>query len=212
MTEFNVYEFMQSKLRNCFRDSPNIDSLIHMLSVPIQDRVDVANFILGMTDIDTREGVFLDQVGSKTGVKRPLKQVPDDHLFTLYDEDEIGDEWDEYTCFGEEGEDEIGGYMVDENGLDTGDGQLMNDPDYRILLNQKAETFRSQMTDENLIKYLLVYGAPSDIEEENTLKVVITPENDGDLSQWERWYILNRGYKPAGIRIQLNNTTGAAPL
>lgn len=211
MADFEVYEFMRSKLRQCMHDSPNILALLHMLSVPKQDIVNVCEYLLSMPDIETKVGVHLDHVGSKIGVLRPLAQVPDDHLFTLYDADEIGVLWDEYTGFGEEGED-IGGYMVDEDGLDTGDRERMSDSDYRVLLKQKAEAFRSLMTDEALYAYFLVFSAPVSIDEEDILTVKIIPENDSDLSQWERWYIEHNGFKPAGIKMEITNITGALPL
>ena len=92
------------------------------------------------------------------------------------------------------------------------DNSLMPDDEYRVLLKQKAEMFRSQMTDFNLIKYFLIYGAPVTIDEEDILTVVVTPDNDGDLTQWERWYILNKGFKPAGIKVKITHTTGAAAI
>lgn len=212
MAGFDVYQFMRSKLRQCYFDSPNVLALLRMLSVPKQDIVNVCEYLLAMPDIDSKVGVHLDHVGSKIGVKRPLAQVPDDHLFTLYDEDESPALWDEHTGFGEEGEPELGGYMADENGLDTGDGTYMDDYDYRILLKQKAATFRDLMNDDNLYQYFLVFGAPVSISDGDVLTVKITPENDGDLSQWERWYIKNQGFKPAGIRVELDTLTGALPI
>lgn len=214
MADFDVYEFMKSKLRQCMFDSPNILALLNMMSVPKQDIVNVCEYLLSMPDIDTKEGVHLDHIGSKIGVRRPLAQVPDDHLFTLYNADEIVPMWGEceYTGFAEEGEAGIGGYLVDEDGLDTGDGTVMDDYNYKILLKQKAETFRQLMNDVNLYKYFLVFGAPVSIDEEDILTVSITPENDGDLSQWERWYIEHNGFKPAGIKVIINQTTGAFPL
>ena len=209
---FVVYDFFVSKLRDCFKDSPNILALFKMLAVPIQDRVNVAEYLLSMPDIDTKTGAHLDQVGTKINVRRPLAQVREDHLFTLYDEDESGDYWDDYTTFSEEDEPQLGGYMVDENGLDTGDGTYMSDADYRVLLKQKAKLLREKMTDKNLIEYFLVFGAPIDIDETGLLTVGVIPNNGSDLAQWERWYIENKGFKPAGIRVYIDPTVGATPL
>lgn len=212
MADFEVYEFMRSKLRQCMRDSPNIIALLKMLSVPKQDIVDVCEYLLSMPDIDTKEGVHLDQVGSKIGVRRPMAQVPDDELFTLYDDDEIAPLAWESTGFAEEGETGVGGYFVDDDGLDTGDGAQMSDSDYRVLLKQKAEAFRALMTDDSLYAYFLVFSAPVSIDEDDILTVTVTPENDGDLSQWERFYIEKNGFKPAGIRMIINHTTGELPI
>lgn len=208
---FDVYEFFVSKNRQCFKDSPNVLALFKMLSVPIQDRVDVYEYLLSMTSIDDKTGTLLDQIGSKIGVKRPPEQVREDHIFTLYDDNEVGDWWDDYTGFSEEDEPELGGYFIDENGLDTGDGQYMNDADYRVLLKQKAAIIRAKMTDDKLIEYFLIFGAPVEIDE-GVLVVKAIPNNGADLTTWERWYIENRGFKPAGIRVYIDDTIGATPL
>lgn len=208
----DIFSILQSKIRNIYRGSPNFEALVRAISVPIQDRVNVYEYILSMRTIDEKVGVFLDQVGSKIGVKRPPAQVDERFLFTLYDEDEAGENFDEYTGFSEEDEPELGGYLIDENGLDTGDGELMSDADYRVLLKQKAALIRSKMTEENLIEYFLVFGCPIAIDDSNNLVVHITPNNDADLSQWERWYIENHGFKPAGIRVEMDTTVGASLL
>ena len=187
-------------------------ALIKMLSIPIQDRINACDYILSQTDIDTKEGKSLDHVGSVLGINRPYAQVPDEHLFTLYDEDKIPLDDELYTCMGEEGEPELGGYLVDEDGLDTGDGAMMSDENYRVLLKQKAALICAKMTDIALYEYMLVYGASSDVDSSNTLHVKIQPENDSDLTQWERWYVQNKGFKPAGVRIELQDLNGALDL
>lgn len=209
---FDVYGHMKSKLYHFYKNSPNVLGVIKMLSVPIQDRINVCDYILGQTDIDTKEGVALDQVGTKIGTRRPLAQEPENHLFTLFDEDDLELDDIDYMCMGEEGEPELGGFFVDENGLDTDDGVMMDDAGYRVLLKQKAALFRSKMTDINLYKYMLVYGAPSHIDSESLLHVKIQPESDGDLTQWERWYIRNKGFKPVGVRVELQNMNGALTI
>ena len=211
MTIFNVYDHMVSKLKTIYEDSPNTLALLKMLSVPIQDRVNVAAYLRGQIDIDTKEGVMLEQVGSKIGVKKPLAQVAESNLFTLYDDFEADEDWNDSTGFGEEGEDELGGFFVDEDGLDVGDNSTMSDTDYRVLLKQKAALFRSIMNDENLYAYMLVFGAPSVITE-GVLTVDVVPNNDGDLRQWERWYIENKGFKPAGIKLNIEHVTGELSL
>jgi hypothetical protein len=208
----DIFEYCNGLVWNIFKGSPNFTALLKMLCVPIQDRVDVYEYILSMRNIDEKEGRSLDHVGSKIGVRRPLEQEPVEHLFTLYDEWETGDWFDEYTGFGEDDEPELGGFLVDEDGLDTGDGEYMNDADYRVLLKQKAASFRSKMTDENLVAYFLVFGAPVTLDESETLVVNVTPENAGDLTQWERWYIQNKGFKPAGIRVKIDETVGEISL
>lgn len=82
-----------------FRDSPNIQALIEILSDPLQDAFDVCDFILDHSSIDDAEGEQLDQLGERIGVERPPAQ--ETKIFTLC---RIGEVQDPDLGFAERGE------------------------------------------------------------------------------------------------------------
>ena len=200
MASIEVLATLLDKLFKQFKNSPNIVALITIIADPLQDTVDVLDFINSTEGIDDSGGEGLDFIGGLIGVTRPLEQEPLNHLFTLFEAGYSGDE-SNLMGFGDEDDPIVGGYLAGEEGLELvdGDGQLMGDIGYRRLLHQKASAFRTVATRLNLFNYLLTFGSRCLIDDDDTMDIVFDPINYYDLSQWEKWYAINKGFKPAGI-------------
>jgi len=200
MSSINVIEHLQEKLHKQYKNSPNINRLLNTIAVPLQDTVDVCDFLLDRKTIDEMIGFELDFVGSKIGVVRPNEQEPQEHLFTLVDEGECYDpNWE--TGFGDETDPTVGGYFADESGLPlvANEDQKMNDADYRKLLKQKAASFRKRATRETLFDYLIAFGARCLIDDDTGQDIVFDPIDYYALTDFDKWYAINKGFKPATI-------------
>jgi hypothetical protein len=202
MTILDVHARWLERLFYQWQDSPNILALIEIFSDPFQDSVDVCEFLLNSIGIDDGEGVQLDWIGEIIGVERP--QAQETRIFTLC---RLGEVQDPDKSFADESDPTvtIGGYMGTLRGLVDQDDPdaLMSDADYRRLLKQKAQSFRSKMTRLNFFNYLLAFGARSKIEVPGALEVEGDPIRYDDLTHWERWYIETKGFRPAGVRVEI---------
>ena len=195
----------KARLFHVFRNSPHIVALIEILSDPLQDTLDVAEFISTHRSIDDSEGEQLDFLGELIGVKRPLQQEDPDNIFTMC---ELGedDDLDGSTGFFDDTDTvELGGYMTSYTGipLQSDPTTEMIDADFRYLIRQKASSFRSQMTRRNLFNYLLAFGGRCKIDDDTDMTVVIDPVSYYDFDDFTKWYIENKGFKPAGISVDI---------
>jgi len=192
-------ERLKEKLFKQFKGSPLIQDIMEIIADPMQDTVDALCWMDERDGFNEWIGFELDWAGSILGIPRPLAQVPLDHLFTIIDE---GEEGDERTGFADENDPVIGGNLADENGLPSIDepGSLMDDEGYRRLLKQKAAALRKRMLRQTLFEYLLAFGSQCLIDDDTPKVVEMDPINYYDLSHWEKWYVLNKGFKPAATK------------
>lgn len=201
---FEVNERFIEKLFSQFEDSPNITGLIEILSDPMQDMIDVAQYILEHSGIDDAEGELLDWLGEIVGVTRgPLQETK---LFTLFRAGEASDIHNDHGFY--DSTTDTGGYIGTQKGLTSIDNPeaLISDADFRFLIKQKASSFRTKMTRENLFNYLISFGAECVIDDDTDFHAVIIDAVEyDDFNSWTRNYILTRGFKPAGIRTQIQN-------
>lgn len=212
MTLWSVYDNMVNSLFYILKESPEILKWVTVLADPIQDTLDCCEYIIGQDSIDNSDGQELDYIGTILKTPRPAKLIPQNELFTLYDEKDTGD-FDYKTGFADDDDPVVGGYLSSDTGLMDGTEARMIDADYRILLKQKSKLLRRKMTHENLYNYLLEFDARCVLNDGGTLTVEIEPINDADLTDWERWYILNKGFKPAGVKVEIQDRlNGALPL
>jgi len=214
-----------SRLLHQYRHSPNIIELMDIISLCMQDTVNVCDFILSHNSIDTAEGDQLLIFGELLGVEKPLKQEDRDNLFTLrvageYDDPDNSTGFLEiYELVGESAVwFAIGGHLVTQRGLNEIDkitqdqenspavytGEYISDAEYRKLIRQKAASYRKTMTRENLFVYLNAFGARCNIDDDTAYNVVINPFTYYDLNEWQKWYVIRRGFRPAGIQIKFS--------
>lgn len=203
----DVENDMLDRLKAQYSASPIILALIEQISVPMQDTFDVVEWIINNSAIDTAEGEQLDFIGELIGSPRPPLQ--ETNLFTLVAQGEFEDR---DNCFGfrDDTDSDVttGGYLPGVNGLvDQSDQDAQySDEDYRVLILRKAASFRSKMTRLNLFNYVLGYGARVAIDDDTDHVVIMDPSDQDALTQFERWHILNRGFKPAGTRVEFETT------
>ena len=198
MAIYDVEARFKEKLYSQFKNSTNINELFEVRSTTLQDTVDAIEFILGQLSIDDRQGDLLDKLGTRLGVARPFAQEPDESLFTLYD---VGDVGIESQGFSDEDYQSEGGYLADEKGLQLQSDPLqkMSDSDYRSLLKQKAASWRRRATRQNLFDYLIAFGAQCIIQDDEVMDIVFDTVDYDALNDFEKWYVINKGFKPAGI-------------
>jgi hypothetical protein len=160
------------------------------------------DFILDNSSIDDAEGEQLDFLGELIGVTRPKLQ--ETQLFTMVRKGEI-----QHPDYGFKDDENPGGYLTTLLGLDSlaYPGNTISDADYRKLIRQKAESYRSKMTREILYLYLIASGARCKLDDETTLAVEIDMVRYADLNNWTREYIETRGFKPAGISVDFLDTS-----
>lgn len=194
----DISALFDSRLFYFLRQDPVTAALIDIMSDPIQDTYDVCAFILGAQNIDTAEGEQLEFLGEMIGVSRPPAEEPD--IFTLTRIGESVDHDNKLGFFDDTDTVEIGGYMVKTNGLVAVDGSDMSDADYRYLIRQKAASYRKKMTRVNLFNYLIAFGTKCLIDDDTRFEVELDPLKYYALNEWEKWYAINKGFKPAGIR------------
>ena len=204
MTIWNVEDLWLSRLFHQFRNSPHILGLIEILSDPLQDQVDVSEYILDHLSIDTAEGEALEFLGELIGVKRPPAQ--ETRLFTLFRLGEASDIYNDHG-FADDSDPTVtlGGYFVTYKGLPALDGSQMSDVEYRKMIRQKAATYRKDMTRRNLFTYLKEFGARCKTDDETTMDVTVDPYRYDDFDQYQRWYAENKGFKPAGIGVHIRD-------
>lgn len=189
-----------------FKNSPHIVALFEILADPLQDMVDVANYILAHLSIDTAEGVMLDALGEIIGVERPAAQEP--NIFTLRRKGEVVDP-DNDTGFRDDTDPTVttGGYLGSIRGLplvSDPDAQ-MSDADFRFLIRQKAASYRSKFTRENAFLYLLAFGSRCKIDDDDVLSVEFDPVSYYDLDAWQKNYVITKGFKPAGVSTRFRD-------
>ena len=200
-----VEDTWKNRLFHIFRNSPHIVALIEILSDPLQDSVDVCNFILAHRSIDDAEGEQLEFIGDLIGVTRPLAQEDPNNIFTLCSISET-DDLDGSTGFFDDTDTvETGGYLTSYYGIpDQSDPTAqMSDADFRYFIRQKAASLRRKMTMANLFNYLIAFGGRCKIDDDTDMTVVVEPVSYYDFDDWTKWYIENKGFKPAGISVDL---------
>lgn len=206
-----VEETFKKRLFKLFKDSPNINALLEIHSIPIQDARDVYEFLIGETDedegvfsIDDGEGEQLEFVGELIGVKRPLAQEDPQNIFSLYRLGESGDPDNKTGFYDDTDSVDTGGYMTSTKGIPsiTDPGSLMDDVEFRKMIRQKAASFRKKMTRENLFNYLIAFGARCLIDDETTHVCKIDPISYDDMNNFFKWYTVTKGFKPGGIRVE----------
>jgi len=182
-----------------FKDSPHIVAIFEIIADPMQDLSDVADYILAHLSIDDSEGLALDMLGELIGVTRPPMQEP--NIFTLRRPGDVTDP-DNDTGFGNDDDPvSTGGYLGTCAGLAlvSDPDAEMADEDFRFLLRQKAASFRSKFTRENIYLYLIAFGSRCVIDDDTVLDVEYDPVTYYDLGAWEKFYVLSRGFKPGGV-------------
>lgn len=197
---YDVRERLAEKLFSVFRNADEINWILDTVAVPMQETITAVEAMIDQNGFDEWEGPRLDHAGSKIGVPRPTEQEPPENLFKLFDEGEAGDA-ENRQGFSDEDYPSEGGYFSDENGLPLVDAPdtPMDDAGYRRLLKQKASSFRKKATNENLFNYLVAFGSRCIIDDDTKHRAVFDPVDYYALSDWEKWYTLNKGFKPAGI-------------
>jgi hypothetical protein len=211
----DVAATIKSRLFHIFKQMPTVIELVDILADPLQDSFDMCDYILDNTAIDDAEGHQLKLRGELIGVRKPLAQEDSDNIFTMCRLGETGD-LDGSTGFYDDSDPDvpIGGYMVSEHGLTsrTDPDAEVTDAYFRILIRQKGMTFRQKMTHENLYNYLIYFGARCLLNEDVVLEVEMEPLDYHSLNEWEKGYIVKKGFKPAGVLVTFsgNLTHGAA--
>ena len=206
-----IREDFQDVLMHNFRAGPNIESLLDILSPPFQDLSDALDFLDGSFDIDTAAGDQLNILGERIGVTRPKRQEDPENIFTLMRLGEANDPDNDRGFY--DATDGTGGYMVAYDGLDsiTNPGD-MSDDDYRAIIKQKASSYRQKMRRENLFNYLIEFGAQCQIDDDTTFEVNLDMFDGSDLSQWAKHYVETKGFKPAGIKVNIFTTRHQASI
>ncbi|MCP4712593.1 MAG: DUF2612 domain-containing protein [Planctomycetes bacterium] len=205
MASIEVEDTLKARLFSRFRNSPNIIGLIEILSDPLQDTVDACDFILANKSIDDSEGEQLDFIGELIGVYRPLQQEDPSNIFTMCSLGEA-DDLDGSTGFFDDTDTvEIGGYMTSYVGIpDQSDPTAeMEDAPFRILIKQKASSYRKKPTRLNLFNYLIAFGSRCKIDDDTAHTIVFDPVSYYDLNDLYKWYVENKGFKPAGISVDI---------
>jgi hypothetical protein len=197
-----VYTRWLDRLFAQWRYSPNILKMLEIFSDPQQDTLDVCEYILCNLNLDTDEDIFLDIIGTWLGVERPPCQ--EDRIFTLCRLGEVQDPWKSFADTSDP-DVTVGGYMGSLKGMQCQDDpeKKMSNDDYRKLISQKAISYRKKMTVENFFNYLLEFGYRCRIDDDTKFEAVADPSEYNDLGHWERWYIENKGFKPAGIKVRV---------
>ena len=199
----DVEATLLSNLFAQFKHSPNILALLEIIATAFQDTMDAIDYLKTQRNVDDAEGAHLDLLGELVGVERPLEQEPND--FRLIDLADLPGEQNHGLC--DLDGDPAGGYLVSVyNGLAsiTNPGALMGDDDYRELILFKIANFRQKATEERIYLSLVLYGVTCDVETITNGEIDITPQTQGEMTYYKRWYLLNKGFRPAGIKINVN--------
>jgi len=197
-----VESLFKARTFSVFNDSEHIQALIEILSDPLQDTSDVADFILTAVDIDSAEGEQLEFIGRLIGVERPPAQEV--YIATMV---RIGEDQDPDEGFADD--ENPGGYMTTLSGLESisDPDAEMSDEDFRFYIWQKATAYRAKMTREVLFLYLIAFGARCKIDDDSELQVFIDMDTYDDFNEWTRNYVETRGFNPGGISVKILETT-----
>lgn len=195
---FNVREYMASKLLDQFQQAKYINEIMDVLASTMQDTVDVCQYILDSTDIETATDDILDIYGEMIGVNRPpAQETKVFKLCSLYDEpDDFDNDHGFYNPI-----DGTGGYLSSLKGCNAVDGSYMSDDDYRDLILAKAATFRTKATREEFFSYLLQFGARCILDDDDKFQLEIEQVTWDDFNHWQRNYVLTKGFDPAGVKV-----------
>ena len=200
MTTKNVYNDWLSRLFHFLLNSPNITDKMTVLSTVMQDTVNAAAFILANWSIDDAGGDQLDKIASWVGLTRPPAQEP--NIFTLSREGEFDDPDNNHGfCDNSDPTVTTGGWLTSEKGLAAKDGSQMSDAEFRKLIRQRAASYRKFMTRENLFSYLLAFGSRCIIDDDTAKRVEMDPVTYYDLDDWQKNFVITRGFKPGGIAV-----------
>lgn len=194
---------LKEKLHSKYRYAVEINKILDIISVPMQDMVDILLRMISKKTISEKSGDDLDKAASRIGVKRPYAQEPQEHLFALVEEGEV-DNGDFYNGFSDENDPESGGYLADEIGLPliADPSQKMDDVKFRALIEQKAASLRKGATITNLFNYLLAFGTRCNVNDDEKLHLEYDPLDYYAVDNFYKWYIINKGFKPAGISTE----------
>ncbi len=185
-----------------WRNSPLILGLIEIQSDPMQDSIDVAEYILDALEdgLDGDVDFILDIFGGILGVARPPKQAD---RFTLT---KLGEGNDPTNRFGfYDSTNLTGGYLPEYEGFANPDGSLYSNDEYRRLLKQKATSWNRAMTREALFTWLLDFDAECSIDGDTSHEVTADPYDFDTINQFEKWYIEQRGFDAAGVLVQIRD-------
>lgn len=193
----------KEKLHSKYRYAEEINTILDIISVPMQETVDILEDMLSRKTIDEKSGDDLDKAASRIGVKRPYAQEPQEHLFTLSEAGEV-DNGDFYNGFSDQNDPDSGGYFADANGLPLVSDPLqkMDDVEFRALIKQKAASLRKKATITNLFNYLLAFGTRCNVNDDEKLHLEYDPLDYYAVDNFYKWYIINKGFKPAGISTE----------
>lgn len=195
---FDVRAYMADKLLSQFKNAKYINEFYDVLASPMQDTVDVCQWILDSTDIYTAVGDLLDIYGEMIGVYRPpAQETKVFQLESMFDPPEDPD--NDHGFYN--ATDGTGGYFSSIEGCNAIDGSDMSDEDYRDLILAKAETFRKKATREQFFTYLLQFGARCILDDDDKFKLEIEQVTWDDFNHWQRNYVLTKGFDPAGIKV-----------
>ena len=201
----DVYSDILDLLFAKYRHSPNILKVLEILSTPIQDTNDAIDYFLNHLNIDDAEGPLLNSMASWIGVIKPPAQEED--ILWLCRDEEVADDPDNRFGLATDALTE-GGYLTGDDGcLSKSDpGSYISDEDFRLYIRAKAAAFREKATREILYNYILQFGFRCKLIE-SMRAVEIEPSNYDDLDYFMRYFILNRGFRPAGISISIKPQT-----
>jgi len=208
----DIYDNFIGRVFHFLRQDPTLISLVTVLADPMQDTFDVCEFILDHSSIDTAEGEQLELLGELIGVPRPPAQEEHRNLFALcrlgeFEEDDGRSGFFDDSDAAAGQSIDLGGYFQTQTGLEsqTNPGAEMSDADYRYLIRQKAEIYRSKMTKQKLFEYLITFGSKCLIDDATKFVVEIQPFTYYEINQWAKNYIETKGFKPAGISIDFED-------
>lgn len=201
----DIYGEMLDRLFVKYRHSPTIISILEILATPIQDTHDALDYFLAHLSIDDAEGPLIDAIGGWIGVDRPAAQEED--IFCLCCDEDVADDPDNHHGLATDALTE-GGYLTGDDGClsKSSPGSYASDPVYREYIKAKASTFRQKATRDVLYTYLSRFGIRAKFTE-GQRTVEIEPSSYDDLDYAVRYYIINHGYRPAGITYSIKPKT-----
>ena len=194
----DVYQNILDRLFSKYRDSPNILGVLEILADPIQDTDDAIDWLLSHLSIDGAEGELLDFMASWIGVTRPPAQEED--IFILFRDEEVADDPENHHGLAPD-DLSSGGYLSADDGcLSKSDpGAYVDDATLRTFIRAKSATFREIATPEIIYNYILQFGIRVKLIED-ILECQIEPSKYEEISLLVKYYIENKGFRPAGIQ------------
>lgn len=137
----------KSRVAQQYKESPKFLSSVDALMVRVQELETVFQSLYGITNIDTAEGVNLDNIGEIVGVSRT---VPDGLALAFFGFADTP----EALPYGEEGQPGEGGRFYEEGEPFT-DTTSLGDSEYRLLIRAKIVKNHSHATVEDIIAGLV---------------------------------------------------------